>query len=112
METFLIIAIVLLSITLVAAAVFLFTRLLSGVNERIQAMHPWKNYQEYLASPLWQLKRNRVLKRDKYACRLCCSNRSLQVHHRKYPTHWGFEPESDLITLCGKCHLMFHRDRG
>ena len=59
-------------------------------------------YQEYLNSPIWWEKRDRILERDGWKCRKCGSGINLNVHHIRYPEVLGEEPDSDLITLCDK----------
>src|SRR3972149_8589539 len=66
-------------------------------------------YYEYLESDLWSKLRAKVKKRDKRRCRLCNSSGNLHVHHRKYPEVYGQEPLEDLITICEKCHGLFHK---
>lgn len=65
----------------------------------------------YLNSPEWQTKRQAVLYRDNYCCRVCKSNVNLQVHHIHY-TSLGNEPLEDLVTLCEKCHQRLHDKLG
>lgn len=65
----------------------------------------------YLNSPEWQTKRQAVLYRDNYCCRVCKSNVNLQVHHIRY-TSLGNEPLEDLVTLCGKHHQRLHDKLG
>lgn len=58
----------------------------------------------------------RVLDRDGHKCRLCPSEKFLQVHHfndivpgtgwvSAYETH----ADKDMVTLCRKCHGVFNR---
>lgn len=65
-------------------------------------------YQEYLNSPIWWEKRDRILERDGWRCRKCESGINLRVHHIRYPEVLGEEPDSDLITLCDRCHTEIH----
>lgn len=69
------------------------------------------NYYAYLKTPVWKEKRQETIVRDSGKCRLCNSSKSLHVHHRTYPKVYGEEPLGDLITLCKKCHDMFHGKR-
>lgn len=71
-----------------------------------------EQYHQQLEHPLWEKKRNIILKRDQYQCRLCGSKHSLQVHHIKYSSDkkaWEY-PNSVLITLCKECHEKVHSD--
>lgn len=68
-----------------------------------------KTYSEKLLDPRWQKKRLKILKRDKWACRVCSDeSNTLHVHHTHYEP--GKEPwESEdkfLLTLCKNCHEM------
>lgn len=67
------------------------------------------DYKQYLLSPEWKCKRDRVLARDDYTCQ-CCNKpkKKLHVHHHGYE-NFGNEPLSDLITLCDLCHDAYHR---
>ena len=65
-------------------------------------------YKQYLKSEYWQGIREQILKRDKYKCRACGYNDKLHVHHRTYE-FIGNEDLDELITLCKKCHNIFHK---
>jgi hypothetical protein len=67
-------------------------------------------YQAYLKSSVWADKRAIALKRSP-CCVLCSSTDYLQVHHRKYPSVLGEEPQSWLTVLCEKCHMHYHNKR-
>ena len=67
-----------------------------------------KNYSAYLRSPKWYRIRKKVLKRDSYQCIGCGASRKLQVHHKNYK-NIGKEKLDDLITLCARCHFIFHK---
>ena len=64
-------------------------------------------YQELLKSPLWQKKRLEIMQRDNFTCQHCCSqDKELHIHHHVYKRNakvWEYE-DSELITLCSKCH--------
>lgn len=73
-------------------------------NERSEAF--WRTYNEYLNSPEWTARRNKILKRDKYQCkarRLHCTHNATQVHHLNY-SNVGNEADSDLMSVCKTCH--------
>jgi len=69
------------------------------------------NYDNYLSSKAWQIKRDLILKMWGYRCALCDSSTALQVHHRKYK-NLGDERWLDLIPLCKDCHHAHHELRG
>lgn len=71
------------------------------------------NYAEYLASPLWESIRKRVLDRENRICRLCGEEAS-QVHHRSYSKATMLGDRIDrLVALCRECHrwIEFDGDR-
>jgi HNH endonuclease len=82
--------------------------LFTQLTERVLSLRRWGSYHEYLSSWVWRSKRERIKRRDKGACALCNSRVELQVHHREYPEHYGFEPDDDLVTLCRYCHTRYH----
>lgn len=65
------------------------------------------DYAEYLKSPEWRERANEAKRRSEWQCALCCSTKSLEVHHRTYD-RVGHERQSDLIVLCWRCHRKHH----
>lgn len=67
-------------------------------------------YEKYLLSDEWrELKLDLLMKRG-CKCEKCKRSRQpnmLQVHHKTYDRIFN-EKESDLILLCGKCHMREH----
>lgn len=55
--------------------------------------------------------RKRVMERDKHRCRFCGIDRNLHLHHIVYRSQGGQHEESNLITLCFKCHGTVHSDK-
>ncbi len=47
-----------------------------------------------------------VLKRDQLTCQACGNSPASQVHHIKAQRHGGDEKLSNLVTLCGRCHMI------
>ncbi|MGC8866143.1 MAG: HNH endonuclease [Bacteroidales bacterium] len=80
-----------------------------------------KNYNENMYESLlqtseWQQRREEILRRDGYRCRVCNSSDNLQVHHRQYhydtqhdsfKKPWEYD-DANLITLCESCHKKGH----
>jgi 5-methylcytosine-specific restriction endonuclease McrA len=60
-------------------------------------------YNDYLLSPEWKSKREKVLVFWGHRCALCNSPIRVEVHHRTYD-RMGQELMTDLIPLCDKCH--------
>jgi 5-methylcytosine-specific restriction endonuclease McrA len=65
-------------------------------------------YREYLQTAEWDETRKRAMKRAGFRCQVCnVYGVRLNVHHRTYERR-GFEENQDLITLCERCHEIFH----
>ena len=64
----------------------------------------YDKYLSYLNSEAWAEIRNKRLAIDDYKCAICRSPYSLEVHHLIYPSIFGTEPQSHLVTLCRTCH--------
>jgi len=67
-------------------------------------------YRTQLLDKKWKLLSRKIKKRDGFKCAICGSDVNLQVHHKKYKKGlmaWEYS-DSDLITLCGKCHKKIH----
>ncbi len=69
-------------------------------------------YKEQLKDRRWQIKRNKILDRDKNECQnKNCAHRKdntvlIEVHHLDYIADtmaWDY-PDDMLISLCRKCH--------
>ena len=68
------------------------------------------SYRQYLKTPHWLETRERILKRDGYQCRDCASRKRLNVHHKTYLSPRGQERDTELLTLCRRCHIARHRE--
>lgn len=68
------------------------------------------DYQKYLDSDEWKIKKGFILDRDEYRCRICNVSNvvELHVHHRSYQNLGKPEEVQDLITLCSDCHEIAH----
>lgn len=87
---------------------------------RYASANPQKNWsynssnQQKYSNPLWLSKKEIVLKRDGYKCRICGST-ATEVHHIDYKDENGnyvkdeiwLSPFSHLISLCSECHAKF-----
>ena len=84
----------------------------SGIVSADPGRASYMTYQEQIKSPKWQKKRLEILERDRFACRICNdSETELHVHHKAYIKSlnvWEY-PNHYLITLCDKCHKLFHK---
>jgi len=63
----------------------------------------WDKYQIYLSSKRWEVKRQKILERDKYLCQSCLELGATEVHHLSYD-RVGCELSQDLVSLCSDCH--------
>lgn len=59
----------------------------------------------------WKVLREKIYERDNHICRLCGSEENLNAHHL---TPYNDRPdlmfvESNIITLCRKCHIQQHQ---
>ena len=76
--------------------------------EALLAEYRKRPYPERRRTREWQILKKQVFCRDGYRCRMCNRNDlPLHPHHRTYETY-AEERLEDLITLCAKCHGLFH----
>jgi 5-methylcytosine-specific restriction endonuclease McrA len=62
-------------------------------------------YQKYLRSKDWYAKRQERLEIDDWECAWCSKhNCALHGHHLTYERLFDENVETDLITLCKRCH--------
>jgi 5-methylcytosine-specific restriction endonuclease McrA len=52
--------------------------------------------------------RSQVLRRDHWKCQVCGKMTNLEVHHMRFRSRGGDDSESNLITLCARCHNSVH----
>jgi len=52
--------------------------------------------------------RREVYLRDGYACALCDSRETIQIHHYVPRSRGGTNDPMNLITLCWECHNAVH----
>lgn len=74
------------------------------------AIQGYSDYQEYLASPKWAVKRKAVFDRDSNICQACLSREATEVHHLTYDRIFE-EPMFDLVSICRECHEKLHRKK-
>ncbi|MBW4620612.1 MAG: HNH endonuclease [Cyanosarcina radialis HA8281-LM2] len=54
----------------------------------------------------WQEIRAEVLRRDNKCCQVCGKPYSGQVHHVVPRSQGGTDDFDNLMTLCGRCHML------
>lgn len=59
----------------------------------------------------YEILRQQVLRRDGWRCQSCGSMSNLEVHHKQFRGHSGYDSEENLITLCVGCHEEMHSPR-
>ena len=52
--------------------------------------------------------RKEILERDNWRCQVCGGLKNLDVHHLRRRSALGDDIETNLITLCRKCHQGMH----
>ena len=67
-----------------------------------------ENYKTYINSRRWKSLSRKIKNRDGNKCKLCDSERILEVHHLSY-VRLGKERGADLVTLCQSCHAEQHK---
>ena len=65
----------------------------------------FESYNQYLKTDDWQLKRRKVLIRDKFTCQYCLEKEAVEVHHLTYQ-HVFNEPLFELVSVCFTCHQL------
>ncbi len=68
------------------------------------------DYQQYLASREWRLKRKEVIELRGGICERCASHPIEHVHHLTY-TNLGQESPLDLMGVCYPCHEYLSAER-
>ena len=61
-----------------------------------------------LAPDTYEKLHQQVLQRDSWRCQNCGSMQNLEVHHKRLRSKLGDNSDLNLITLCSKCHRLFH----
>ena len=67
----------------------------------------YSDYQRYISSKEWRVKRQKRLAIDGNECQTCGHDGSiyqLEIHHKHYRSFMEEDVERDLITLCSQCH--------
>ena len=54
--------------------------------------------------------RQQILRRDGWRCQSCGTMVNLEVHHKEFRSHSGYDSEENLITLCTQCHAGVHHN--
>ncbi len=74
-----------------------------------RGVNPYKNYNDYIMSDIWKLKRDTMVEQNPN-CIVCKKNKRLQVHHLSY-FNLGNESSKDLLVVCKKCHKKIHLNK-
>lgn len=73
-----------------------------------KSVKKYDSYKEYLKSKEWKKLRRKVLARANRTCELCKMKKATQVHHKTYKRIFN-ERLTDLVAVCGICHLDKHK---
>jgi len=68
------------------------------------------DYQQYLASREWRMKRKEVIELNNGICERCASRPIKNVHHLTYE-NLGQESPLDLLGVCRPCHEYLSAER-
>ena len=56
--------------------------------------------------------RHAILARDNYQCQHCgAKSVALEIHHVKFRIQGGSDDPENLLTLCRKCHMDYHKGK-
>jgi hypothetical protein len=69
-----------------------------------------REYERYLKTEAWALRRGKVLKRAAGICEGCLERTATQIHHKTY-NHIQDEFMFELIAVCDECHLRLHAEK-
>jgi 5-methylcytosine-specific restriction endonuclease McrA len=67
----------------------------------------WSDYNLYLMSEEWAVKRQKVLTRARYVCEVCHRAEAQHIHHLTY-NHVFDERLYELQAVCFRCHDRLH----
>jgi hypothetical protein len=101
---------------LLLVAVALFTAFAKGLEARARRRRRearkqrQREYQRYLRSDGWKLRRQPALDRAGGFCEDCGARSRLEVHHLTYK-RIGSERPKDLVAVCERCHGVRHRGK-
>lgn len=68
-----------------------------------------EQYEQYLRSQQWKIKRQEKAKLVEYVCEICgkIERENFEIHHKTYK-NFTHEKMSDLMFLCKECHQIIH----
>jgi hypothetical protein len=69
-----------------------------------------REYEKYLKTEAWALRRAMVLNRAAGICEGCLGRKATQVHHKTY-AHIQDEFMFELIAVCDECHQRLHPEK-
>jgi hypothetical protein len=69
------------------------------------------SYEKFIASDLWQNRKNKYYQSHERRCAACNSYKYIQLHHMVYG-EFGNEPDEHLIPLCDTHHKGYHELHG
>jgi 5-methylcytosine-specific restriction endonuclease McrA len=82
------------------------TRLRAQLKE-LAGITPPPDYDKYIRSKAWKVKRETFLVAYHHQCVICGNKKNLHVHHLHYQTV-GHEKLEDVVVCCRRCHFIEH----
>lgn len=64
-------------------------------------------YEEYIQSPEWRERAEKIRAEYDNKCYICGSSNNLHIHHISYK-RLGSEIDRDVVCLCRDCHMKVH----
>ena len=65
-------------------------------------MAHYRDYPEYLATPMFKAIRATAMRRSNGKC--ACGELATEVHHTQYPPWGAFDGAKNLVPICHPCH--------
>lgn len=71
------------------------------------------SYSLYMGSALWKKRKNDYFGKHGKSCAVCGKKKGTTLHHTFYnKSTYGYEPDTDLVPLCGQHHHEYHETHG
>jgi len=77
------------------------------IAKRLQGLRIEGRYIDYLVSPEWLFRRQKLFKQRGKRCEACGTTRRVEIHHLTYAAI-GHELDEHLVILCRDCHQKRH----
>lgn len=71
---------------------------------------PVMSYRTYMKSKYWRKRKEKYFSKHGKQCAVCGKRQGVTLHHKRYDSKYGEEPDSHLAPLCQKHHHEFHEN--